>query len=62
METLIKVKEERRKIELCVVCWENLSSVVFIPCMHFVMCGKCPKVRSCPVCKVVIQSSAPIFR
>lgn len=49
-------------MELCAICWENLSTEVFFPCMHMIMCGKCPKVKICPICKSNIQAIKTVYR
>lgn len=62
MQILTRVQEERKKLELCAICWENMSNMILVPCMHFVMCSKCPKVRVCPVCKTTVEKSAIVYR
>jgi hypothetical protein len=62
MRTLARVQEERKNMEICVLCWTHLRTVILLPCMHIVMCAKCPKVKECPVCKTFVQSSKTIYK
>ena len=49
-----RVKIEKELLQdrlLCVVCQERKRSVVFLPCSHFVLCGLCPGIDECPICR-----------
>ncbi|NWU47750.1 BIR7B protein, partial [Dromas ardeola] len=57
-EQLRRLQEER----MCKVCMDRDVSVVFVPCGHLVACGECAlNLRSCPVCRAVIQGSVRTF-
>lgn len=45
---------------VCVVCMENLCSILFIPCNHIVTCQFCAsKLQNCPLCKSKIDTAFP---
>ncbi|XP_039632036.1 E3 ubiquitin-protein ligase LRSAM1 isoform X1 [Polypterus senegalus] len=47
----------------CVVCMENESQVVFLPCGHICCCLPCSEVlRSCPLCRSDIAQHIRIYR
>ncbi|XP_051787806.1 E3 ubiquitin-protein ligase LRSAM1 isoform X2 [Erpetoichthys calabaricus] len=47
----------------CVVCMENESQVVFLPCGHICCCLVCSEVlRSCPLCRSDIAQHIRIYR
>ncbi|KFU90359.1 Baculoviral IAP repeat-containing protein 7-B [Chaetura pelagica] len=57
-EQLRRLQEER----MCKVCMGRDVSVVFVPCGHLVACGECAlNLRSCPICRAVIQESVRTF-
>ena len=62
MRNLALIQEERKKLDLCVICWVNQISIVLMPCMHMVMCSKCPMGRVCPVCKSEVLKHAMVYR
>ena len=47
METFKKVKEERKKLDTCVICWSQQAKAVLMPCMHLVVCKECSQVYQC---------------
>ena len=43
-------------VNLCIICYTNDKSIVFIPCGHFLSCGVCAaSFKSCPTCRADIQ-------
>lgn len=40
----------------CVVCYDNRSTVLFLPCRHLICCGSCaPRLKQfCPLCRSII--------
>eukprot|EP01038_Epipyxis_sp_PR26KG_P009035 gene9035-12181_t len=47
---------------LCVVCYENRSNYLLLPCKHFPGCVKCSEsLKICPICRANIESGMTIF-
>lgn len=61
MSTLTKIHEERKRLDLCVVCWVGKREKVLIPCMHMILCRDCPINAACPICKTEIKDSAIVY-
>lgn len=47
----------------CVICQENTSSHVVIPCGHLCLCATCETnvIDSCPLCRSVIQGKHKVY-
>lgn len=66
-EILHKFKEEEEKKiqekerETCVICLEKKRELLFTPCNHIAVCGKCPKMTECPICKTKIDKTIKFF-
>ena len=47
---------------LCVVCWENPRTVVFLPCKHLQVCELCAKgLAQCPSCRAGVVDIFKIY-
>lgn len=49
---------------MCVICFENARSCVFLPCGHFVACDGCANnghLDICPICRSEIKSTVKTF-
>lgn len=57
--------EENRQLKhiiKCMVCCENDSNILFLPCTHHRMCDVCAKnINVCPVCKKKISEKIRTF-
>ena len=57
---------ETREVEeesLCICCLDRPRDIVFLSCMHVVVCEQCaPRTASCPTCRVPITEKRRIFR
>ncbi len=41
----------------CIICCDQERSVVFIPCGHLIVCGRCcAQLNSCPTCRSCIEN------
>lgn len=50
------------KKDECVVCMDATKSVILIPCWHYCLCEGCAdEVKSCPICRGVIERVQKIF-
>lgn len=50
----------------CIICFENLKSIVFIPCLHLAVCAKCsnklkPSLK-CPICRQSIYETINVAK
>mmetsp|Transcript_29949 Transcript_29949/g.49539 ORF Transcript_29949/g.49539 Transcript_29949/m.49539 type:complete len:140 (-) Transcript_29949:37-456(-) len=48
----------------CVVCQENIKSVLILPCRHLCLCQGCSEVlqlKTCPLCREKIESKIQTF-
>lgn len=48
-------------MSFCVICTERKSDLCIKPCMHICLCSQCPKLLSCPICRVDIQETFKVF-
>eukprot|EP01008_Symbiontida_sp_HLA12_P001199 NODE_2274_length_494_cov_238.714286_g2257_i0.p1 GENE.NODE_2274_length_494_cov_238.714286_g2257_i0~~NODE_2274_length_494_cov_238.714286_g2257_i0.p1 ORF type:complete len:151 (-),score=26.42 NODE_2274_length_494_cov_238.714286_g2257_i0:41-457(-) len=49
--------------DLCKVCFERQSNVLFTPCSHLGFCQQCSKAMTeCPVCRSPIDQKLPVYR
>ena len=56
-------REVREDEALCVCCLDRPRDIVFLSCMHVVVCEQCaPRTASCPTCRVPITEKRRIFR
>ena len=56
IENLLKKREELRDEQLCRVCCDAESTVLFYPCGHVCCCQKCAdKLTDCAVCRKVFS-------
>ena len=56
-------REVREDDGLCVCCLDRPRDIVFLSCMHVVVCEQCaPRTASCPTCRVPITEKRRIFR
>eukprot|EP00639_Heterosigma_akashiwo_P018077 CAMPEP_0206386736 /NCGR_PEP_ID=MMETSP0294-20121207/16134_1 /ASSEMBLY_ACC=CAM_ASM_000327 /TAXON_ID=39354 /ORGANISM="Heterosigma akashiwo, Strain CCMP2393" /LENGTH=501 /DNA_ID=CAMNT_0053837867 /DNA_START=146 /DNA_END=1652 /DNA_ORIENTATION=+ len=49
---------------LCVICQENVKSVLILPCRHLCLCQGCSEndeLRTCPLCRENIKSKIQTF-
>lgn len=52
---------ENSKSKTCVICYENISSVLIRPCNHLCVCSKCNcRVYSCPICRGFILNKVKV--
>eukprot|EP01080_Neovahlkampfia_damariscottae_P011144 gene11144-3966_t len=51
---------EKRSINYCTICLENISDIVLLPCKHQIICNDCSDIVSrtprCPLCQIEITS------
>nr|BDT62444.1 MAG: baculoviral IAP repeat-containing protein [Melicertus latisulcatus pemonivirus] len=46
----------------CKICWENETSVLFLPCQHMVTCIGCAlRLTHCPICRKPIAKSIKAY-
>ena len=46
----------------CVICNEDMSTVLLLPCKHQVLCRTCAgKVAICPICRIKVEDKIQIF-
>ncbi|XP_022244745.1 uncharacterized protein LOC111086394 [Limulus polyphemus] len=63
----LKVELEReRERQLCVVCQDQLKSVILLPCRHFCLCQACRSAiivlgSGCPICRRPILDYLHVF-
>lgn len=58
-EDLHKQIETNKDEKLCCICQDSEKAVLFLPCKHICVCGKCRERLSpyrCPICKQEISS------
>ena len=56
-------REVREDEALCVCCLDRPRDIIFLSCMHVVVCEQCaPRTASCPTCRVPITEKRRIFR
>ena len=56
-------QDVREDEALCVCCLDRPRDIVFLSCMHVVVCEQCaPRTASCPTCRVPITEKRRIFR
>tara|TARA_B100001964_G_C13776819_1_gene398464 strand:+ start:142 stop:477 length:336 start_codon:yes stop_codon:yes gene_type:complete len=61
-DTANKNLEDVRLKFQCLVCYDNLKSVVLEPCLHLVTCRKCSeKLETCPICRSSIETMLLVF-
>jgi hypothetical protein len=68
-EKTISLHESRSMLLECIICMEDICSIIIFPCKHFIMCKPCfdthtenSDVRhSCPLCRTIIQSNSHVF-
>lgn len=54
-----KIKEER----ICKICFDRETSIVLIPCGHFVSCKICSlSLSDCPICRSEIKEFVKTYR
>lgn len=62
LEDLRRKNDELLDQQLCVVCSEQLSTIVLIPCRHRCLCRNCAGVlRKCPMCRKSIESEIATY-
>lgn len=49
-------REDAEDAVKCVICLFNPRTMVLRPCMHLVLCGSCPRVNECPICRERVRS------
>ena len=60
---------DRSRLIECVICMNNICSIIIFPCKHFVMCKTCFDTHTgnldichfCPLCRTIIQSNSHVF-
>jgi hypothetical protein len=64
LNTLLRVREERKRGENCCICLSTRSNHVVMPCMHLVLCGECAgrAVGKCPICGQPIREKREVFQ
>ena len=68
-ENEISLHEARSRLIECVICMNNICSIIIFPCKHFVMCKTCFDTHTgnldichfCPLCRTIIQSNSHVF-
>jgi RING finger protein 26 len=63
------VLEREKDKRLCVICQDNVTNILLMPCRHVCMCQQClNKIRQgrvqlaqCPLCRTHIQSTLEVF-
>jgi ferredoxin len=63
--SFIDPEEENRRLRdimKCMVCRENDTNILFLPCTHHRMCEECAeKVQVCPVCDQKISEKIKTY-
>eukprot|EP01127_Copromyxa_protea_P013445 TRINITY_DN3629_c0_g1_i1.p1 TRINITY_DN3629_c0_g1~~TRINITY_DN3629_c0_g1_i1.p1 ORF type:complete len:279 (+),score=35.60 TRINITY_DN3629_c0_g1_i1:76-837(+) len=67
MEHWLKKTQELEERLNCIICFENASDTVFLPCAHSVACTTCAEMirkknNKCPACEKDIQQTIRIYR
>lgn len=63
----LAVEKERAKREAaedgarCVICLSHSRNTMLLPCTHLVLCDKCPRVSSCPICRSRVRTTMPVI-
>ena len=62
IRTFLRTKESHSEIGNCILCSENKSSVVMVPCGHLCLCSGCVDRVSdqCPKCERVFSSKTVV--
>ena len=68
-EKTISLHESRSMLLECIICMEDICSIIIFPCKHFIMCKPCFDIHtensdvrhSCPLCRTIIQSNSHVF-
>ena len=68
-EKTISLHESRSMLLECIICMEDICSIIIFPCKHFIMCKPCfdshtensDVLHSCPVCRTIIQSNSHVY-
>ena len=68
-ENETSLHEARSRLIECVICMNNICSIIIFPCKHFVMCKSCFDTHTgnldichfCPLCRTIIQSNSHVF-
>ena len=56
-------REVHENESLCVCCLDRPRDIVFLSCMHVVVCEQCaPRTAACPLCRVPISEKRRVFR
>ncbi len=61
------MSETTDKVATCLVCWDNLATVVMVPCGHMCLCKSC-RTRStmklmkkkCPICRIEVDRTVSV--
>ena len=63
-----EIKSGNKGLEVvhpCIICFENESCSLLLPCKHSKLCAKCAlyfkKLNQCPICKTEINKVVRIF-
>ena len=47
---------------MCVICRNEIVSVVFLPCGHICCCADCsPAMKDCPLCKTFVKGTVRTY-
>ena len=68
-EKTISLHESRSMLLECIICMDDICSIIIFPCKHFIMCKPCfdshtensDVIHSCPVCRTIIQSNSHVY-
>jgi hypothetical protein len=68
-EKTISLHESRSMLLECIICMEDICSIIIFPCKHFIMCKPCfdshtensDVLHSCPLCRTIIQSNSHVY-
>ena len=55
-------KNEDKNNMICIICWENKISALFLPCGHAIVCTECAlSLKTCASCRTPIRAAIKIF-
>ena len=68
-EKTLSLYESRSKLLECIICMDDICSIIIFPCKHLIMCKPCfdshtensDVLHSCPVCRTIIQSNSHVY-
>lgn len=60
---VIKIEEQQNVQGECVICMDDQSEVVFVPCGHMCCCSECgmTNIKECPMCRTRIERKIKVL-